>query len=216
MTTLFVLVDGREVAIYRSKWSALFLLGAVTLCCLGFGIGFLLLASKSTAFGWFGGFFLLAGLWMIFLLPRILSSAAQKPGVLDWSASKDGIRISGGGIRISTNGIEDCDFYPWSAVDKIVLASKWREIESSETSYTRNKVLLFLEPGLYKSDSPIERSRRRRGKAPDGGVVVAASFPSGEAQSIKVELERVCPNTISVIVSREIQFDWRTRVVSIA
>jgi hypothetical protein len=216
MTTLFVLVDDREIAIYRTTWSALFLLGAVTLGCLGFGIGFLSLASKSTAFGWFGAFFLLAGLWMLFLLPRIRSSAARKPGVLDWSASKDGIRISGGGIRVSIKGIEDGDFYPWSAVDKIVLAGKWRELESGQRNCARNKVLLFLEPELYKLESSMERLSRRHGTAPDGSVVVAASFPSGKAQSIKVELERVCPKKISVIVTGEIQFDWRTRVVSIA
>src|SRR5436190_15055331 len=153
---------------------------------------------------------------MLFLLPRIRSSAARKPGVLDWAASRDGIRISGGGIRVSIKGIEDGDFYPWSAVDKIVLAGKWRELESGQRNYARNKVLLFLEPELYKLESSMERLNRRRGTAPDGGVVVAASFPGGKAQSIKVELERVCPKKISVIVTDEIQFDWRTRVVSIA
>ena len=106
---------------------------------------------------------------MLFLLPRIRSSAARKPGVLDWAASRDGIRISGGGIRVSIKGIEDGDFYPWSAVDKIVLAGKWRELESGQRNYARNKVLLFLEPELYKLESSMERLNRRRGTAPDGG-----------------------------------------------
>jgi len=213
MRSFFVLADDGEIAVYRTKWSAFLFIGLMTLGLLGFGIGFIALSSKAPAFAWFGGIFFLAGLWFLFLLPRAMSSVANKPGVLNWSATKDGIRICGAGMRLSTKGIEEGDFYPWSEVNKVVLASKWHTIDSGEKNYTWNKVLLFLKPERYTSDSLIERSRHQRANAPDGSIVVAASFPKGEAQSIKVELQQVCPSNVNVIATDKIQFDWRTRVV---
>lgn len=199
-----VTVDGNRLQIIRSKLFVLLSTLAVITALFVFGVLFVWLGRDGDAGATFmtvgGWFFVSAGVLALFSLRRYLLALRYQTGVILLQADRNGLTLA------PLTGMKPAKF-PWSAIDRIVLARKLISRSTGENSYSWNQAIVYLrEPAADLN--LIERARRQIWKSPKGQNLIQVDVPKHAMSSIQAELARLSGMKIPVTLASRLLLDY--------
>lgn len=199
-------IDDKAAVIYREKWGTLAFAFGMALVCIAFGLGFynLMAPHAGPSHG------LLTFLCAVFALAGVLF-LVRLPGYVGKAVADDGIllvRVDASGITIMANLGAPVKHYAWTTVQEVVLAERLRTVESDETGFSWNALIVFLSP-----DAPpvpwMERAQAGVSDSGEGRRYVSSVFPLGKGTQVRAEMARFAPASMPVRLCRRVVFDRR-------
>lgn len=201
--------SAERVVIFREKWGVLALglvLGAVL---TGFAVWFYSVGAERDAPMLFVSPFCLAfaaaGLMIWLRLPSDAGRWFAEDGAVTLLADADGVEIA------PMPGSERRR-YPWSAIADLALAGTLKSVESDETNYNWNALLVFFRCRDAAGGSWFERAKLGLGRTAEGRVYGLVSYPGKLAAETLVALRAVAPAEVGVRRYRSVVCDHKARV----
>jgi hypothetical protein len=199
--------SGETLVIYREKWCVLALGLFLGAALIGFAAWFYWLAAPHAPPVFIIPLclaFAVAGLWLLSRLPADARKWFAEDGAITLKADAAGVEIGPfPGARPQ--------YFPWAAVGEIALAKTVKSIESDETCYNWNALLIFLAAGDYSGANWFDPVKAGLGRTGKGRVYLMLSYPRKQAEETETALRAVAPAAVIVGRYKSVVFDQKKR-----
>lgn len=201
--------EGGDVVIYREKWGALALGVALGVALIGFA-------------GWFyfagaGG-----GAPMLFIVPFCFAFGAAGLAVLAslpaearrWFAEGGAItfRADAAGVDVAPLPGSGRKHFAWASVAEIALVRTLKRVESDETNYNWNALVVFLRPREAEDASWRDLAKAGSDRTAEGRVYLFVDYPRERAAEVEAALRALAPRSVKVTRYRRVVADHKKRI----
>ncbi len=182
-------ISEHNAVVIREKWGVLAFTLFVDLSCIAMGLTFCILALRGA---WkpdvfpmlFGGVFILLGLGhLLFAFPQQAKTILTQGGLQVLLANPDGLTLT------LALGMKP-HLYRWDDIAEIVLAKELKTIESDETTYMWNTVLVIFKPQSFADKNFFERAKLGISTSRNRITYIMSHYPSTQQDDLANALQR--------------------------
>lgn len=190
------------MVVYREPTGVLLFTIAIAICCLVFGVTFVIVGKAHVFMQIIGGLFAIAGVLMVVGLPKFYRKMQREGGAILLRADPHGLTLA------PVLNMEAAR-YPWSDIERIVLTNKLITRETGERGYASNQAIVYFRRGGQQDDIKLlQRSRSQIWKSPKGRNVCIVDLPKQGSEQIKAALGRFAAKTSEVLAYSGVTFDY--------
>ncbi|PPD45490.1 MAG: hypothetical protein CTY15_03620 [Methylocystis sp.] len=200
--------EGGDVVIYREKWGALALGVVLGAFLTGFAVWFYSMGARDAPMLFVVPFCLAFGGAGLAILARLPIDARR------WFAEDGAVTLRAGasGVDVAPLPGADPKQFPWSAVAEIALVRTLKSVESDETNYNWNALVVFLQSREAAGASWFELAKLGLGRTAEGRVYLLVSYPRKQAEETEAALRAVAPPAVKVSRYKTVIADHKKRL----
>lgn len=200
--------EGGDVVIYREKWGALALAVVLGGFLTGFAAWFYVAGARDSPRLFVVPFCLAFGGVGLAIFARLPIDARR------WFAEDGAVTLRAGssGVDVATLPGADPRHFPWSSIAEVALARTLKSVESDETNYNWNALVVFFQSREAAGGSWFELAKLGLGRTAEGRVYLLVSYPRKKAEETQAALRAVAPPAVKVSQYKMVIADHKQRV----